>query len=325
MANEREYTVGKGKPHQHTRFQKGQSGNLKGRRKGSKNVATTLEQVLQERVSVTENGKRKNITKLEAMLKQLANKAAAGDHRNLLALHPTVKPAALVADAITGCTSRRDIVLDGFLGSGDHSHRCRAHRAAGLRHGNRSAIHRCYGSALAGIYARTRASRNYRQMFQRYRGCRRQEMNGTKDRNYEIGYGKPPRHTQFRKGQSGNPKGRPRGAKNSATLLNEALDEPVVVTENGRRKTITKKQVIVKQIVNKAAGGDYRSIQLLLLNQIPLLEARLESSRAATVGLTKEETKQRWVTYAQALKILKDLGVEYEEPEAIEVLPVNKQ
>lgn len=150
-------------------------------------------------------------------------------------------------------------------------------------------------------------------------------MNGPKARNYEIGYGKPPRHMQFRKGQSGNPKGRPPGAKNTVTLLNEALDETVIVTENGRRKTITKKQAIVKQIVNKAAGGDYRAIQLLLLNQIPLIEARLESSRAASVELTDEQYKQRWVTYAQALKILKDLGVEYEEPEAIEVLPVNKE
>ena len=42
----------------------------------------------------------------------------SGDEGNLLALHPTVKPVALVADAIMDCTSRRDIVLDGFLGSG---------------------------------------------------------------------------------------------------------------------------------------------------------------------------------------------------------------
>jgi DNA methylase len=42
----------------------------------------------------------------------------AGDEGNLLAVHPTVKPAALVADAIMDCSSRNDIVLDGFLGSG---------------------------------------------------------------------------------------------------------------------------------------------------------------------------------------------------------------
>ena len=88
MPTEQQYTVGKGKPPEHTRFQKGQSGNPAGRRRGSKNVATLLEQVLNERVVVTENGKRKRITKLEAMLKQLANKAASGDHRAIKLLMP---------------------------------------------------------------------------------------------------------------------------------------------------------------------------------------------------------------------------------------------
>jgi len=94
------------------------------------------------------------------------------------------------------------------------------------------------------------------------------------EREYAVGKGKPPERTRFKKGQSGNPKGRPPNSKNSATLLNEALSELVVITENGQRKSITKK-AIVKQIVNKAASGDYRSIQLLLLNQIPLVEALL--------------------------------------------------
>jgi hypothetical protein len=88
MADEREYAVGKGKPPQHSRFRKGQSGNPMGRRKGSKNVATLLKQVVNERVTVTENGRRRTITKLHAMLKQLANKAASGDHRAINLLLP---------------------------------------------------------------------------------------------------------------------------------------------------------------------------------------------------------------------------------------------
>ena len=111
--------------------------------------------------------------------------------------------------------------------------------------------------------------------------------NDSNERGYEIGYGKPPCPTRFQKGRSGNPKGRPRGAKNYATLLMEALHEPVIISENGHRKKITKQQVIVKQIVNKAASGDHRSIQLLLANQIP---ARLDSapSKPPTIrGLSK--------------------------------------
>jgi hypothetical protein len=44
-------------------------------------------------------------------------------------------------------------------------------------------------------------------------------------RDYPVGYGKPPRHTRFVKGQSGNPRGHPPGAKNIKTLLTQALDE----------------------------------------------------------------------------------------------------
>jgi S-adenosylmethionine/arginine decarboxylase-like enzyme len=47
-----------------------------------------------------------------------------------------------------------------------------------------------------------------------------------------VGYGKPPLHTRFKKGQSGNPRGRPRGAKNLSTLVSDALDQTVVVPGN---------------------------------------------------------------------------------------------
>jgi len=79
-----------------------------------------------------------------------------------------------------------------------------------------------------------------------------------------VGYGKPPRHTRFEKGRSGNPKGRPSGAKNLSTLFIEALNETVIVAENGGRRKISKRQAIVKQIVNKAAKGDWRCTKLLL-------------------------------------------------------------
>ena len=79
-----------------------------------------------------------------------------------------------------------------------------------------------------------------------------------------MGYGKPPRHTRFEKGRSGNPKGRPSGAKNLSTLFIEALNETVIIAENGGRRKISKRQAIVKQIVNKAAKGDWRCTKLLL-------------------------------------------------------------
>src|SRR6516165_5381669 len=81
--------------------------------------------------------------------------------------------------------------------------------------------------------------------------------------DYEIGRGKPPRHAGFQKGRSGNPKGRPKGSKIFATLLTQALDEKIYVTEEGRRRRVTKRELVIKQLVNKSASADLRAIKQL--------------------------------------------------------------
>jgi len=82
--------------------------------------------------------------------------------------------------------------------------------------------------------------------------------------DYVVGYARPPSRTRFQKGQSGNPKGRPKGSKNHSTILNEELEQRVVIRENGKQKTITKRRAAMKQLTNKAAAGDQRAIQTLL-------------------------------------------------------------
>src|SRR5262244_2005271 len=81
--------------------------------------------------------------------------------------------------------------------------------------------------------------------------------------DYAVGYGKPPRHAGFQKGRSGNPKGRPKGSKNLATLIAQALDEKVTVTEEGRHRRITKRQLVVNQLVDRSAAADLRAIKQL--------------------------------------------------------------
>jgi Family of unknown function (DUF5681) len=107
-------------------------------------------------------------------------------------------------------------------------------------------------------------------------------MKARNSSDYEVGYGKPPQHTQFKKGHSGNIKGRPRGSRNASTLLDEALRERVIVTENGVRRSLTKLEATLKQLVNKAAQGDHRAMQLLLAHQIPRIEEH-QASRSAVV------------------------------------------
>ena len=81
-------------------------------------------------------------------------------------------------------------------------------------------------------------------------------------RSYAVGYGKPPAHTRFKKGQSGNPAGRRKGSKNFSTVLLEALQETVVIQQDGKTKKISKQQAAVKQVVHKAASGDLRAFSL---------------------------------------------------------------
>lgn len=79
-----------------------------------------------------------------------------------------------------------------------------------------------------------------------------------------VGYKKPPRATRFKPGQSGNPKGRPKGAKNFATAIDAELRACVAVSENGRRRKITKREAVAKQLVDKAVAGDPKAIPTLL-------------------------------------------------------------
>ena len=87
------------------------------------------------------------------------------------------------------------------------------------------------------------------------------EKSGNK-RDYEVGRGKPPVHSRFKKGQSGNPRG-PR-PKNLPALPVEALNEPMVVTIDGERRKITKREAAAKQLVNKSAGADLRATKMLI-------------------------------------------------------------
>jgi hypothetical protein len=83
------------------------------------------------------------------------------------------------------------------------------------------------------------------------------------DDAYEVGYGRPPRHRRFVKGQTGNPRGRPRGAQNIKTLLNKVLNELVVVTEYGGRRKVSKREAIITQLVNRSAKADFKAVQIL--------------------------------------------------------------
>lgn len=82
--------------------------------------------------------------------------------------------------------------------------------------------------------------------------------------DYEVGYGKPPKHAQFRQGQSGNPKGRPAGTKNLETDLAEELAEKISVREGERTVKISKQRGIIKSLVARTLKGDARAATTLI-------------------------------------------------------------
>jgi Family of unknown function (DUF5681) len=108
--------------------------------------------------------------------------------------------------------------------------------------------------------------------------------------DYEIGYGKPPIDTRFKPGASGNPSGRPKGAKNLTTLVHEALNEPVIIAENGRRRKVSKRQAIIKQLINRSAQGDLKALQMLL-GVMQEIERRQEATEPIEITFDAGDAK----------------------------------
>jgi hypothetical protein len=87
-------------------------------------------------------------------------------------------------------------------------------------------------------------------------------MQGNPEDDYRVGYGKPPLHTRFKKG---NPGGRPRAARNLKTLLAEALEKRITVAgEDGKRRKISKRELGIARLADRFAEGDRHAIKLLL-------------------------------------------------------------
>ena len=92
-------------------------------------------------------------------------------------------------------------------------------------------------------------------------------MSDQSNDDYEVGYAKPPKSTRFKKGQSGNPKGRPKGAKGVKANLKRELASKITVRERGREIKISKAEVLAKGMMGDATKGDAKSrIEILKLD-----------------------------------------------------------
>lgn len=98
------------------------------------------------------------------------------------------------------------------------------------------------------------------------------------DSDYPVGYKKPPKNTQFKPGESGNKKGRPKGVKNLATDLQEELEQFVVVYEGEKTLKVTKQRAMLKSLFAKAMKGETRASSALINLIIGLDQSKARQS-----------------------------------------------
>jgi hypothetical protein len=82
--------------------------------------------------------------------------------------------------------------------------------------------------------------------------------------DYKVGKGRPPLHTRWKPGQSGNPKGRPKGSRPVGAILQEIIQQKVPVTEGGKTRRIPVLEVMLRRLAHDAMRSDQKAIKFLL-------------------------------------------------------------
>ena len=108
----------------------------------------------------------------------------------------------------------------------------------------------------------------------------------------KVGPGKPPRHTRFKPGQSGNPNGRPKGSQNFATILQQQLRKMVTITVDGKPKRVAVQEVIARRLANDSMKGTTKAMELLI---------RLTSAKSAD-GAGKDAARETVLPDKDALR-----------------------
>lgn len=119
--------------------------------------------------------------------------------------------------------------------------------------------------------------------------------------NYDVGYKKPPKSSRFKKGNSGNPRGRPKGSRNFKTDLADELSEKIAIQEGGKPKSISKQRALIKSIVAKGIKGDVKAVSTVTNMVIKFLEEQDIPQEAADQQATDDA-----ILKAFAEQVLKD-------------------
>jgi hypothetical protein len=128
------------------------------------------------------------------------------------------------------------------------------------------------------------------------------------DADNRVGYRRPPRHSRFQTGQSGNPRGRPRGVKSLPDIVRKIVGQKVTVTENGRARRVPRLEAILLRAAGEASRGDPPALRLLL----QLTERYGESAQTGA---------EREMTGAEDLAILRRYLPDFDHPSRAGMVP----
>jgi hypothetical protein len=120
--------------------------------------------------------------------------------------------------------------------------------------------------------------------------------------DYEIGYGKPPERTRFKKGQSGNPKGRPRGAKGMNTIVRDLLTRKVAVRTPEGPKKMSRIEALFHKLIEKGFAGDTRAIELVAKHYQAGVPDDIEQVTDTDFGISTEQEGAALAVLVQSLR-----------------------
>ena len=118
--------------------------------------------------------------------------------------------------------------------------------------------------------------------------------------NYEIGYGRPPKN-QWAKGTSGNPRGRPKGVKNRATILRKILNGPIKLRVNGKLVTVPRIEAVYLRQIEDALRGSIKSA-IFLSKEAEALEVSFESPWEVPKDIAKMTTQEKVEEYRRQVR-----------------------
>jgi hypothetical protein len=123
---------------------------------------------------------------------------------------------------------------------------------------------------------------------------------------YKVGYKQPPKNSTWRKGNSGNPRGRKKDVRNLKTDLTEELGETLSITEQGSSRKITKQRGLIKALIAKAVKGDSRAANILINMIFRLLHPDLAETPPTDLLQEDRDILEAFIEQHQAKKKARD-------------------